>query len=160
MAPLPAVSAAVKLNTGSEIPAVGLGVFLVQPGKEAYSAVASALKAGYRHVDTAKMYQNEADVGRAIRDSGLPRESVFVTSKLYNAHWGYDRATKAIDDTLRALGSPYVDLMLLHHPAERKGRLEAWKALENAQKQVRLIDITPVPRHQGCLTVCGSDTAC
>lgn len=136
MAPSSTVQSAVKLNTGAEMPAVGLGVFLVRPGKEAYDAVASALKAGYRHVDTAKMYRNEADVGKAIKDSGLARESIFVTSKLYNAHWGYDRATRAIDDTLKALGTPYVDLMLLHHPAERKGRHETWKALEDAQKKV------------------------
>lgn len=132
----PSVVRAVKLNTGSEIPAVGLGVFLVQPGKEAYSAVASALSAGYRHIDTAKMYRNEADVGKAIKDSATPRENVFVTSKLYSAHWGYDQATRAINDTLKALNSPYVDLMLMHHPAQRKGRQETWKALEDAHAKV------------------------
>ena len=118
------------------MPAVGLGVFLVQPGKEAYNAVATALKAGYRHIDTAKMYRNEADVGKAVKDSGIPREEVFLTSKLYSAHWGYDKATRAIQDTLRSLDTSYVDLMLLHHPAGREGRYETWKALENAHAQV------------------------
>ena len=129
-------NAAVKLRTGADIPAVGLGVFLVRPGQEAYNAVASALKVGYRHVDTARMYRNEADVGKAIKHSGLPRDSVFITSKLFNVDWGYKAATKAVNSSLANLGLSYLDLMLMHHPAEREGRHETWQALEDAQAQV------------------------
>ena len=129
-------NASVKLRTGSEVPAVGLGVFLVRPGQEAYNAVTSALKIGYRHVDTARMYRNEADVGKAIKHSGLPRDSIFITSKLYRVDWGYNAATKAVNSSLASFGLSYLDLMLMHHPADREGRHETWQALEDAQAQV------------------------
>ncbi|KAL3155330.1 hypothetical protein ABBQ38_010892 [Trebouxia sp. C0009 RCD-2024] len=130
-----AVNSSVTLRTGAQIPAVGLGVFLARSGKETYNAVLSSLKLGYRHVDTARMYGNEADVGRAIRDSGIPREEVFVTSKLYDVDWGYDAATDALNDSLATLGMQYLDLMLMHHPGQRRGRKETWQALEAAHKQ-------------------------
>ena len=108
-------------------------------GKETYNAVLSSLRLGYRHVDTARMYGNEADVGRAVRDSGIPREEVFITSKLYDVDWGYDAATDAINDSLGSFGMQYLDLMLMHHPGQREGRKETWQALEAAHKQVYLL---------------------
>lgn len=107
---------------------LGFGVY--QSGAETYEAVLAALKAGYRHVDTAQFYRNEADVGRAIRDSKLPREEVFVTSKLWLTNWGADRAKKATEETLRKLDLGYVDLMLLHAPGDSATRAETWRALE------------------------------
>ena len=109
---------------------------MCRSGKETYNAVASSLKLGYHHVDTARMYGNEADVGKAIRDSDIPREEVFVTSKLFDVDWGYEAATQAINDSLGSLGMQYLDLMLMHHPGQRQGRKETWQALEAAHKQV------------------------
>lgn len=83
------------------------------------------------------MYGNEADVGKAIKDSNVPRESVFVTSKIFDADWGYEAATDAIHNSLESLGMQYLDLMLMHHPGERWGRKETWQALEDAHKQVQ-----------------------
>ena len=108
-------------------------------GRETYNAVLSSLQLGYRHVDTARMYGNEADVGKAIRDSGIPRDDVFVTSKLYDVDWGYEAATDAINESLESLGTEYLDLMLMHHPGQRQGRKETWQALEAAHKQVQLL---------------------
>lgn len=104
-------------------------------GKETYNAVLSSLKLGYRHVDTARMYGNEADVGKAVRDSGIPREEVFVTSKLFDVDWGHEAATDAIKHSLATLGMQHLDLMLMHHPGQRRGRKETWQALEAAHKQ-------------------------
>lgn len=135
----PAVMAtSVKLRTGAPIPAVGLGVFLAKTGKETYNAVFNSLKIGYRHIDTAIMYGNEADVGKAIKASGLPRDQVFVTSKLFDVDWGYDAATSAINKSLRSLDMQYIDLMLMHHPGSQQDRKETWQALENAHKKVTL----------------------
>ena len=117
---------------------MGLGVFLARSGRETYQAVLSGLKLGYRHVDTARMYGNEADVGKAIRDSGVAREQVFVTSKIFDVDWGYAAAGEAINKSLASLGMHYLDLMLMHHPGERQGRKETWQALEEAHKQAIL----------------------
>jgi diketogulonate reductase-like aldo/keto reductase len=92
--------------------------------------VLAALRAGYRHVDTARIYGNEADVGAALRDSGLPRDQVFVTTKLWNEDHGYDRARRACDASLRALGLDHVDLYLVHWPVPGR-RLDTWRALES-----------------------------
>lgn len=114
---------------GVAIPVLGLGVYQTPSGDVCYRAVRHALEHGYRHVDTARIYGNEEDVGRAIRDSKLPREEVFVTTKLWNTDQGYDKALKACEGSLRRLGLDYVDLYLVHYPVTSK-RKDSWRALE------------------------------
>ncbi|MGE5441433.1 MAG: aldo/keto reductase [Bacteroidota bacterium] len=118
-----------KLNNGAEIPYFGLGVYQSPPGEETYNAVRWALDAGYRHIDTAAFYKNEHDVGRAIKDSSVPREEIFVTTKLWNDDQGYDKALKAFDESLKKLGFDYVDLYLLHWPVSGL-RGDSYRALE------------------------------
>lgn len=119
------------LNNGIAIPRFGLGVY--QSGRAIATAVRWALEAGYRHVDTASMYRNEAEVGTALRraiDDGLvAREEVFVTTKLWNSDHGYDEALRAFDASLQRLGLGHVDLFLLHWPVPER-RLHSWRALE------------------------------
>jgi 2,5-diketo-D-gluconate reductase A len=105
----------IELNDGRPIPQLGLGVFQIEPGETA-EAVARALDAGYRHVDTAQMYENEKEVGEAVKASALDRADVFLTSKLSNASHRPDDARRSFDETLSKLGSDYVDLFLIHWP--------------------------------------------
>ena len=121
------------LNNGVKIPILGLGTYQIPPGKETETAVRAALEEGYRHIDTAASYGNEADVGRAIRFSGIPRKDIFVTTKLWTRDGGYETALRAFDKSLSNLGIDYVDLYLIHWPMEGK-RLPSWKALEKIQK--------------------------
>src|SRR5690606_19312058 len=123
------IRSTIRLNNGVEIPRLGLGVYRAAAGSETRNAVLWALEAGYRHVDTAAIYGNEADVGRAIRESGIPREEVFVTTKLWNDDHGYDEALAAFDASLKRLGFDHVDLYLIHWPVSER-RLESWRALE------------------------------
>lgn len=119
-----------ELNNQQTIPAVGFGVFLVPNDGPTYEAVSMALKAGYRHIDTAAAYMNESDVGKAIKDSGIPREEIYITSKLWLQDYGYENAKKGIETSLKNLGTDYIDLYLLHQPyGDLAG---AWKALEEA----------------------------
>jgi diketogulonate reductase-like aldo/keto reductase len=118
-----------NLNNGAEIPVIGLGVFKNPGGETTRNAVSYALKAGYRHIDTAKIYANEEDVGKAIAESGIPREEIFITTKLWNSDQGYEPALKACEESLNKLGLEYIDLYLMHWPME-KLRLESWKAME------------------------------
>ncbi len=105
------------LNNGIKMPRFGLGTFRVQAGESAYDTVMSALKIGYRHIDTAIMYGNEADVGRAIRDSGIPRSEIFVTSKIAKHYDGdVSKIKEALDLSLKTLDIEYIDLMLIHWP--------------------------------------------
>lgn len=128
----------ITLNDGNKIPAVGFGVFLVPNDGPAYEAVSQALKAGYRHIDTAA-YFNESDVGKAVKDSGIPREEIFITSKLWLQDYGYEAARKGLETSLEKLGLDYVDLYLLHQPyGDVAG---AWKALEEAKKEGRIKSI-------------------
>lgn len=121
----------ITLNDSNKIPVVGFGVFLIPADGPTYDAVLTALKAGYRHIDTAAAYFNEADVGRAVRDSGIPREEIFITSKLWLQDYGYKAAKKGLETSLEKLGMDYVDLYLLHQPyGDVAG---AWKALEEAR---------------------------
>ena len=132
----------ITLNDGNKIPAVGFGVFLIPADGPTYDAVRTALDAGYRHIDTAAAYFNEADVGRAVRDSGIPREEIFITSKLWLQDYGYEAAKKGLDTSLEKLGMDYVDLYLLHQPyGDVAG---AWKALEEAKAagEVRSIGVS------------------
>lgn len=135
-------SRTIRLGSGRVIPQVGLGVWQMG-GAETRAAVRSAVEGGYRHVDTAKIYGNEADVGRGIRDAGVAREDVFVTTKLWNADQGFDRALKAFDASLERLGLEYVDLYLLHWPVAGL-RLESWRALEqlHAEGRARSIGVS------------------
>ena len=119
---------AIALRDGRAIPQLGFGVFQIQPGTDTQGAVEAALAAGYRHVDTAAVYRNEADVGAAIRASALAPDSVWVTTKLANADQGAATARRAFEASLGRLGFEAVDLYLLHWPHER--RLESWRVLE------------------------------
>lgn len=127
------------LNDGNSIPAVGFGVFMIPSDGPTYEAVKAALKAGYRHIDTAAAYFNEEDVGRAVLDSGIPREEIFITSKLWLQDYGYDGAKKGIARSLKKLGIGYIDLYLLHQPyGDVSG---AWNALEEAKAEGKIRSI-------------------
>jgi diketogulonate reductase-like aldo/keto reductase len=119
----------VRLNDGRPIPILGLGVYQSDPGETTQAAVRYAFEAGYRHIDTASMYQNEDDVGAAFRASGLARSDVFITTKLWYDKHGYDTALRACEASLKALGMDYVDLYLIHWPG-RGDRKESWRALQ------------------------------
>jgi len=126
------------LSNGVKIPKIGFGTWQIKPGEDAYNAVSLALANGYRHIDTAEGYKNEASVGRAIRDSGLRREEVFITSKLESHIKTYEGAQAAFNKTLKALGTDYLDLFIIHAPWPwdeigkncNKGNVEAYKAME------------------------------
>lgn len=124
------LSPALTLNNGVEIPQLGFGVFQI-PTDDTVSAVTKAFEVGYRHIDTAAMYGNEREVGQAVRDSGLAREDVFVTTKLDNDSHGYDEARAAFDASIGALGLDYVDLYLIHWPQPANDRyIDTWRAFE------------------------------
>ena len=133
-----------KLNNGVEMPQLGFGVFLVPPD-EVVEPVRVALDAGYRLIDTATLYGNEEGVGRAIRDSGVARDDIFVTTKVWNADQGYDSTLRAFDASMRLLGLDLLDLYLIHWPAPAKDRYrETWRALEQlyADGRVRSIGVS------------------
>lgn len=129
----------VQLNDGNKIPVIGFGVFLIPNDGSTYTAVTDALKVGYRHIDTAAAYFNEEEVGRAVRDSGIPREEIFITSKLWIQDYGYEEAKKGIRASLEKLKTGWIDLYLLHQPYFDVAG--AWKALEEAKKEGRLKSI-------------------
>ena len=121
----------VTLNNGIDIPQLGLGVWQAKDGDEVETAVLAALKAGYRMIDTAAVYGNEAGVGRAIKNSGIPREEIFVTTKLWNADQGYDETLKAFAKSLERLQLDYVDLYLIHWPVPKSNKyIDTWRAFE------------------------------
>ena len=122
-----------KLNNGLEIPYLGLGVYLIK-GKSVLESIQWALEAGYRHIDTAKFYENESEVGLAVRNSLIPRSEIFITTKLWNDDHGYDNARKAFYKSLERFGFDYVDLFLIHWPGGNK-REETWRALESLYKE-------------------------
>ena len=125
----------IKLSNGVEMPLLGYGVFLVSPD-ECERCVSDALSVGYRMIDTAQAYANEEGVGAAIRKSGIPREEIFLVSKIWMTNYGYLKAKESIDESLRKLGTDYLDLMLLHQPfCDYYG---AWQALEEAYREGRV----------------------
>lgn len=126
----------VKLNNGVEMPTLGFGVFQVPDLNEAERAVTEAIETGYRLIDTAAAYQNEEAVGKAIKDSSVNRDDIFVTSKLWVSDFNYERAKKGIDTSLQKLGLDYMDLYLLHQPYG--DTMGAWRALEEAQKEGKI----------------------
>jgi len=127
----------IALNDGASIPQLGLGVYKV-PDDEAETVVATALEAGYRHLDTASFYGNEGGVGRAMRASGVPRDEVFLTTKVWNTDHGYDETLRAFDLSLETLGTDHVELYLIHWPAPRQDRyVETYRALERIREEGR-----------------------
>jgi len=129
----------IQLNDGADIPQLGFGVFQIEPEKTA-AAVRTALEVGYRHIDTAEMYGNEKEVGQGVRDAGLNRADVFITSKLNNGFHKPDDARRAFDNTLRALESDYVDLFLIHWPLPTLyggDFVSTWKVLEEFARDGR-----------------------
>ncbi|NUP34215.1 MAG: aldo/keto reductase [Streptomycetaceae bacterium] len=134
----------VKLNNGVEIPQLGFGVFQV-PDDQTTAAVAEALAAGYRSIDTAAIYGNESGVGRALADAGLPREELFVTTKVWNSDQGYDATLRAFDAGIAKLGLEYVDLYLIHWPTPARDLYaDTWRALErlNADGRIRAAGVS------------------
>jgi methylglyoxal/glyoxal reductase len=123
-----------KLNNGVKIPRLGLGVYQSPPGEITLRAVRYALKIGYRHIDTAQLYGNEADVGRAVMESGINREEIFITTKVWNSYQGYDSTLQACEGSLRRLGLSYVDLYLIHWPVEGVSD-ETWRAMIKLWRQ-------------------------
>src|SRR3954469_6705916 len=127
------------LNNGVKMPWLGFGVFKVQEGEEVVQSVKTALEVGYRSIDTAAIYGNEEGVGKAIAESNVPREELFVTTKLWNGDQGYESALTAFETSMDKLGLDYLDLYLIHWPVPSKGLyLETWKALEKLYKDGRV----------------------
>lgn len=129
----------VKLNNGVEMPTLGFGVFQVPDLSQAEQAVTDALETGYRLIDTAVAYQNEEAVGKVIKDSDIPRDQIWVTSKLWLQDYAYEEAKKAIDLSLKKLSLDYVDLYLVHQPYGKVD--EAWQAMEEAQEAGKIRSI-------------------
>jgi len=130
------LSSAIKLNNGVDMPLLGLGTYLAKSGDETYNAVRYAIDAGYRHIDTAEGYRNESSVGKAIKDSGVKRENIFITTKLWNENQRQGTQYKAFEESLRQLGVDYIDLYLIHWPVKGKF-IETWKVFEKIYKEGR-----------------------
>lgn len=127
-----------SLNDGNTIPQLGFGVWQT-PADGTATAAGLALKAGYRHLDTAAIYGNEAGIGEAVRQSGLDRKDIFVTTKLWNDHQGYDSTLEAFDQSLKTLGLDYVDLYLIHWPAPKRDRyMDTWRAFLKLKEDGRI----------------------
>ncbi len=136
------------LANGVKMPWLGLGVYKVEDGQEVVDSVKYAIKAGYKSIDTAKIYENEEGVGKAIKESGVSREELFVTSKVWNADQGYDTTLQAFETSLNKLGLEYLDLYLIHWPVEGKYK-DTWKALEKLYKdgKIRAIGVSNFQVH-------------
>lgn len=135
---------AITLHDGVEIPQLGFGVFQVPP-ERTQQVVEEALETGYRHIDTAAAYRNERGVGAALAASGIPREEIFVTTKLWNSQQGHDSTLEAFEKSVDRLGTGYVDLYLIHWPVPTEGRaLETWQAFQrlHADGQLRTIGVS------------------
>lgn len=131
----------ITFHDGRSIPQIGLGVWQT-PNDVAVSAVQAALEAGYRHIDTAMIYDNESGVGEGIRRAGVKRSDIFVTTKLWNSDQGFDSTLKACEQSLKRLGLDYLDLYLIHWPAPQRGRyLDSWRAMIRLQEEGRVRSI-------------------
>lgn len=128
------IESRIKLNDGMTMPLFGLGVWRLESGKETRDAVSYALELGYIHIDTASMYNNEEDVGVAIQESSLPREKLFITTKVNSSELGYDSTLEACERSLKKLKLTYLDLFLIHKPVEGY-RQNTWKALEKLKHE-------------------------
>ncbi|MHA1268475.1 MAG: aldo/keto reductase [Candidatus Helarchaeota archaeon] len=129
-----------KMNNGKEIPILGIGTFGMGNAKQTIEAICYALEIGYRHIDTASFYENEKEVGNAIKLSGIPRDELFITTKLWNTDHGYNNTIKSLNNSLKKLDLSYVDLFLIHWPSG--GYLsETWKAMEYLLKQGKCLSI-------------------
>ncbi|MEH7117490.1 aldo/keto reductase [Neobacillus vireti] len=147
---LSSLKSTTTLNNGVKMPWVGLGVFLVKDGEEVVNSVKTAIEVGYRSIDTAAVYKNEEGVGKAIAESNVPREELFITTKLWNADQGYEETLKAFDVSMEKLGLDYLDLYLIHWPLPSHGKyVETWKALEKLYKdgRVRAIGVSNFKVH-------------
>ncbi|KHD86589.1 glyoxal reductase [Heyndrickxia ginsengihumi] len=138
----------VTLHNGVKMPGFGLGVWQVQDGDEVVNSVKYALKAGYKAIDTAAVYKNEEGVGQAIKEAGVPREDLFITTKCWNADQGYESALAAFETSLEKLGLDYVDLYLIHWPVAGKYK-DTWRAFEKLYKdgKVRAIGVSNFHQH-------------
>lgn len=133
--------AAIKLNDGNSIPQLGFGVWQISD-EEAVASVSTALETGYRHIDTAAIYKNEHGVGQALRDSGIARKDIFLTTKVWNDDQGYDATLKAFDASSERLGTDYFDLYLIHWPMPNKDQfLETWRAMIKLREDGRVKSI-------------------
>ncbi|MFE5430480.1 aldo/keto reductase [Peribacillus simplex] len=130
----------ITLHNGVKMPQLGFGVFKVKNGNETVESVKKAIEVGYRAIDTAAIYENEEGVGQAIRECGVPREELFITSKVWNTEQGYETTLQAFDDSLNRLGLEYLDLYLIHWPGKDK-YLETWRALEKLYKDGKVKSI-------------------
>lgn len=130
------INSTIKLNNAIDMPVFGLGTFLSERGDATRKAVLYALEAGYRHIDTAAVYGNEADVGAGVQESGIPREQIFITTKVWNDDQGYDSTLRAFDASLERLKIDTIDLYLIHWPVTGK-RSDTWKALIHLYEQKR-----------------------
>lgn len=144
------------LSDGTKVPSIGFGTYQIEEGRDGDTAVKTALKAGYRHIDTAQGYGNEASVGRAVKASGIPREEIYITSKLTNEIRGYEETRAAIDHSLKLLDSAYMDLFLLHWPVPsafkstwQQMNADSWRAMEEAVQagKIRSLGISNFRRH-------------
>ena len=143
------IESRINLNDGVSMPLFGIGVWRMEPGRETREAVTLALELGYIHIDTASMYKNEEDVGAAVQESSLPRENLFITSKVHTSEVGYDATLEAFERSLQKLKLSYIDLYLIHKPVEGF-RQNTWKALEKLKKDgtCRSIGVSNFsPRH-------------
>ncbi|WP_271783165.1 aldo/keto reductase [Aquimarina algiphila] len=142
------IKGAFTLHNGVEMPYLGLGVYLADNDNEVIDAIHWALDTGYRHIDTASIYKNEEGVGKAIQSSSVPREEIFVVSKVWNADQGYDTTLKAFEESLDRLQLDYLNLYLIHWPVKDK-YVETWKALEKLyqEKRIRAIGVSNFMKH-------------
>ncbi len=138
-----------KLNNGIEIPQLGLGVFQTPKGEDTVNSVKWALEAGYRHIDTAKIYGNESDVGTGIKESKIAREEIFLTTKLWNEDIRAERTREAFEESLKALQTDYVDLYLIHWPVESFEK--AWSVMEELYQEGKIKAIGLSNFHQSHL---------
>ncbi|MEH6986894.1 aldo/keto reductase [Cytobacillus firmus] len=142
------ISGTLTLNNGVEMPQFGLGVYKVEKGLQIENTVKDAINIGYRLIDTAAFYENEEGVGKAIKESGVPREELFITTKVWNTDQGYDQTLHAFDNSMKKLGLDYIDLYLIHWPVKGK-YLETWRALEKLYKdgKVKAIGVSNFQIH-------------